>query len=283
MRGCFSARKVRLCGKMSEGGIHVGAKCNKILAALVAVFCFLSLSLLGLGEAAYEPIFDMKKTLEEASKEALQEERLNRPAGSVLSYPGQRASFAVTDPEIGEIFRENSEYRVRLLKPGKVVVYAVFPRGEGELPLVRRLQCEVTGGRSQGDDTAAGGYARQVLELCNAERKKAGLTSLQLDEELAGYAEIRAEEATRKFSHVRPNGKYCSSIMPFSYFARFRQYGENLAGGQLTPEQAMEGWMNSPGHRANILNPRYKLLGVAYVYRPDSRYRHYWVQQFGTR
>ena len=101
--------------------------------------------------------------------------------------------------------------------------------------------------------------------------------------ELAGYADIRAEETTRKFAHVRPNHKMYGSVVQFSYFTVFRRTGENLAGGQLTPEQAMEGWMNSPPHRENIMNPDYTLLGVAYVYRPDSKYKHYWVQHFGTR
>ena len=224
----------------------------------------------------------MREAVQEASQERPEREELTRPAGAVLSYPGRQARFAVSDPEIAEIFKEKGEYGVRLARPGQVLVHVVFPRKGGELPLVRQLQCQVTGGKFP-EETAASRYARQVLELCNAERKKAGLSPLQLDEELTGYAQIRAEETTRKFSHVRPNKKYCSSIVPFSYFGRFRRYGENLAGGQLTAEEAVQGWMNSPGHRANILNPRYKLLGVAYAYRPDSQYKHYWVQQFGTR
>ena len=253
------------------------------MVIMAAAFCVWFVSLPGSGEAAYEPLFSMKDALQAAAKERPEQEKLTRPAGAVLSYPGRQVRFAVSDPEIAEILQEKGEYAVRLRKPGKVLVHVIFPRGNGELPLVRQLQCEVTGSQTERADTAASQYARQVLELCNAERKQAGLAPLKLDEELAGYAEIRVEEATRKFAHVRPNGKYCSSVMPFSYFSRFRKYGENLAGGQLTPAEAVQGWMNSPGHRANILNPRYKLLGVAYAYRPDSRYKHYWVQQFGTR
>lgn len=262
--------------------MRVEAKSVKMVIMATAL-CVWLVSLPGWSEAAYEPSFSMKKAVHDASKAVPEREKLTRPVGAVLSYRGRQASFAVSDPEIAEILQENGEYIVRLRRPGKVLVQVVFPRENGALPLVRQLQCEVTGSQAGSADTAASQYARQVLELCNVERKQAGLAPLQMDEELAGYAEIRAEETTRKFSHVRPNGKYCSSVVPFSYFSRFRQYGENLAGGQLTPVEAVQGWMNSPGHRANILNPRYKLLGVAYAYRPDSQYKHYWVQQFGTR
>lgn len=258
-------------------------KSKHILASLAAALYLLTAFLPVASEAAYKPTFSMKEAVQDASKAVPEREKITRSLGAVLSYPGRQVSFAVSDPEIGEIFQENGEYRVRLRRPGKVLVHVVFPQGNGALPLVRQLECEVTGQQSGKDSTAASRYARQVLKLCNEERKKAGLEPLRLDEELTGYAEIRAEETTRKFAHVRPNGKYCSSIIPFSYFTRFRHYGENLAGGQTTPEQAVQGWMNSPGHRANILNPRYKLLGLAYVYRPDSQFKHYWVQQFGTR
>lgn len=266
------------------GEMKVGFKGKKIAASLAAALSLLFLPLPGsCGADGYKPSFSMKDAVEEAAREVPEREELTRPVGTVLSYPGRQPAFAVSDPEIAEIFQENGEYRVRLQRPGKVLVHAVFPRPGGELPLVRQLLCEVTGtGKSKGS-TAAAHYAERVLELCNVERQKAGLAPLRLEAELTGYAEIRVEETTRKFAHVRPNGKYCSSIMPFSYYSRFRHYGENLAGGQFTPEQAVQGWMNSPGHRANILNPKYKLLGVAYAYRPDSQFKHYWVQQFGTR
>ena len=56
--------------------------------------------------------------------------------------------------------------------------------------------------------------------------------------------------------------------------------GENLAGGQRTPKQVVEAWMDSPTHRANILNKDFRELGVVYYYQANSKYKHYWVQHF---
>jgi len=58
--------------------------------------------------------------------------------------------------------------------------------------------------------------------------------------------------------------------------------GENIAAGKSTPEEAIRQWMNSSGHRANILNSRFTEIGFGYENAPNSRYRHYWVQVFGT-
>lgn len=60
---------------------------------------------------------------------------------------------------------------------------------------------------------------------------------------------------------------------------RYRAAGENIAAGQTTPAQVVDAWMNSPGHRANILERAYKYIGVGYV-NSGSGYRHYWVQMF---
>ena len=64
----------------------------------------------------------------------------------------------------------------------------------------------------------------------------------------------------------------------YKYFA----LGENIAAGKATPEGTIRQWMNSSGHRANILNSRFTEIGFGYENAPNSRYRHYWVQVFGT-
>ena len=120
-------------------------------------------------------------------------------------------------------------------------------------------------------------FAVEVLELVNIERENAGLEPLELDEDLVRLANIRAEEIVENFSHTRPNGTSCFTILEEVYY---HTCGENIAAGSPTPERVVEQWMDSPGHRANILNANYQYLGVGYFYDENSMYKHYWVQLF---
>lgn len=118
---------------------------------------------------------------------------------------------------------------------------------------------------------------REIVELVNIERKKAGVKPLKLSRELIRPAMIRAKEITKVFSHTRPNG------MPFEsafYGIEYKIVGENIAAGQTSCEMVMQQWMDSPGHRANILNKKYKYIGVGYLYDKKTRYKHFWVQHF---
>ena len=119
-------------------------------------------------------------------------------------------------------------------------------------------------------------FAYQVLSLVNREREKEGLDPVMLAPDLMEAAAVRAEELTERFSHTRPNGKSCFSVIA----RKKRTVGENIAAGKPTPEDVMDCWLNSPGHRANILNPDFRELGVGYLYRDGEEYRHYWVQLF---
>ena len=121
--------------------------------------------------------------------------------------------------------------------------------------------------------------AEAVLNLVNAERKKQGLNALTLSTKLTSIATTKAQDMAQNnyFSHTSPT--YGS---PFEMLQRFgvsyRTAGENIAAGQRTPEEVMQSWMNSSGHRANILNAKYTELGVGY-YKGGS-YGSYWVQLF---
>ena len=120
-------------------------------------------------------------------------------------------------------------------------------------------------------------FAQEVLNLCNVERANYGIEPLELDEYLIECADIRAEEIVENFSHTRPDGISCFTILRgISY----NTCGENIAAGHSTAEETVEQWMNSEGHRANILNPAFKKLGVGYCFDEDSQYKHYWVQLF---
>ncbi|PLT28708.1 CAP domain-containing protein [Peribacillus deserti] len=119
-------------------------------------------------------------------------------------------------------------------------------------------------------------YEQKVVELTNAERSKQGLAALKVDAELSKVARIKSQDMHDKnyFDHNSPT--YGS---PFDMMKKFgityKSAGENIAQGQPTPEEVVKAWMNSSGHRANILNSGYTHIGVGYV--AD---KHYWTQQF---
>ena len=119
-------------------------------------------------------------------------------------------------------------------------------------------------------------FPAEVLRLVNVERAKVGVQPLRFADDLAASALIRAREIPIKFSHTRPNGTKC-----FTAMAQIGHIlGENLAGGQRTPKQVVEAWMDSPTHKANILNKDFRELGVVYYYQANSKYKYYWVQHF---
>lgn len=120
-------------------------------------------------------------------------------------------------------------------------------------------------------------YAEQILQLVNVERAKAGLSALTLDEKLCGAAQVRAGEIRTSFSHTRPDGRFFSSVLADQGIA-YRRAGENIAWGQRSAQEVMDGWMNSEGHRANILNAEFTKLGVGHA--ADAAGRQYWSQLF---
>jgi len=120
-------------------------------------------------------------------------------------------------------------------------------------------------------------YAEQVVKLVNEERAKAGLHALQIDTEVASAALVRAKEIQTSFSHTRPDGRKFSSVLTDANI-RFTGAGENIAWGQTSPEKVMEAWMNSGGHRANILNAKFTKIGVGHL--QNAAGTNYWVQLF---
>ena len=117
----------------------------------------------------------------------------------------------------------------------------------------------------------------EVIKLTNQERSSAGRSALKEDATLTALAMKRAEEASRNWGHTRPNGKSWDSILYGTAF--YNTYaGENLVMGTgFTPSNALSNWMNSEGHKANILNSKYNCIGVG-VYRSGDNV--YYVQIF---
>lgn len=112
-----------------------------------------------------------------------------------------------------------------------------------------------------------------VLALMNDAREKEGAAALKLDEDLCKAAQIRAEEIAELFSHTRPDGTSCFTVLREIGWSSYGMVGENIAMGQRTPESVMDSWMNSQGHRENILNEAFTAVGIA-------RYQNGWVQLF---
>lgn len=120
--------------------------------------------------------------------------------------------------------------------------------------------------------------ARQVLKLVNRERRKRGLPALTLTTKLNRAAYRRSKELTKKFTHTRPNGDECFTVFT-QYRVRYSYCGENIAAGMTTPKAVVGGWMNSPGHRANILNRNYRHMGIGFA-ASNGKYHYYWAQEF---
>ncbi len=126
------------------------------------------------------------------------------------------------------------------------------------------------------DDADEGEYAQEVFALVNQEREAAGKEPLDWNEDLAACAQTRAEELIEKFSHTRPDGTRCFTILAEENISSEAR-GENIAKGQRTPERVMDSWMNSSGHKANILNSKFTQIGVGCVIENGTAY---WVQMF---
>lgn len=120
-------------------------------------------------------------------------------------------------------------------------------------------------------------YADKVISLVNKERKKKGRSTLEKDDSLTEAAEVRAEEITEKFSHTRPDGSSCFTALDEAGVDPDIKAGENLAKGQATPKSVMKSWMNSSGHKKNILEKDFNHIGVGAVKDGGT---WYWVQEF---
>ncbi len=119
--------------------------------------------------------------------------------------------------------------------------------------------------------------AQQVIDLVNSYRAQYGLSPVAYDADATYAAQKRAVEIQSVFSHTRPDGSRCFTALD-ECGAAYRGAGENIAMGQQNAQEVMNDWMNSEGHRANILNSSFKNIGVGVAKGADGRY--YWTQMF---
>lgn len=129
------------------------------------------------------------------------------------------------------------------------------------------------------DYDAVKSIEHQVIQLTNQERAKYGLKPLAADWQVSRVARYKSADMRDKnyFSHTSPT--YGSPFdMMKSFGVSYRSAGENIAAGQTTPQEVVRAWMNSEGHRKNILSPNYTHIGVGYA--KGGNMRHYWTQMF---
>ncbi|MBE9213359.1 MAG: CAP domain-containing protein [Richelia sp. RM2_1_2] len=124
---------------------------------------------------------------------------------------------------------------------------------------------------------------QQVIALTNQERANHGLGALEWNEQLFKAAQGHSQNMAHGdfFEHGDPVKRAREEGYPSSFV------GENIAAGRPTPEAVMQQWLNSPGHRNNILSPDYTEIGVGHCYLENDpgrlQYKHYWTQVFGKR
>lgn len=119
-------------------------------------------------------------------------------------------------------------------------------------------------------------YTQEVVTLINQERTAQGLNPVENLSALNQAATIRSQELVKSFSHTRPDGRGCSTVLDDNGIT-WRTTGENIAYGYSDPVSVMDGWMHSSGHRANILNASFDAVGIGVVSQNGVLY---WTQIF---
>ena len=165
------------------------------------------------------------------------------------------------------------------MKPAKRIAAVILA---AVLALALLTAC--SGGMEPADtaDAQLTAYRQEVLRLVNAERAKNGIAPLTMSNiQLDSAAQKRATELLTAYSHTRPDGRSCFTALD-DYGVNYWTCGENIAYGynaNATPQAVVNGWMNSPGHRANILNANFTEIGIGYA-QSNAGHEHYWAQVF---
>lgn len=200
--------------------------------------------------------------------------------GSLWGLTAENVSYSIRPGDPAENFNYDGRDCILINGPGEVNLIMYVP---GQGPVIGLLHCvlDIQSEPQSSNPTYNAGYdaAQEVLNLVNQERSKRGLAPMHLSDELMRCCAIRAQELTEYFSHTRPNGESATQMISRPDY----KVGENIAAGQVSAYDVVESWMNSPGHRANILDPKYTELGVGYAAAQGDQYGHYWVQMFRGR
>jgi uncharacterized protein YkwD/plastocyanin len=186
---------------------------------------------------------------------------------------GERVEFSVQiQPETASNQEYTVTYRGATVTPGSNNSFTTV--SGGDVTITATAANGVTGSVTvMVHDLSA--YADEVLRLTNIERANAGLAPLVRMQVLVRAADIRANEIITSFSHTRPDGREFGTVLSD---VGYNLAAENLASGQTTPAEAVQAWMDSPGHREAILETDFSSLGVGVAM--DNNGKLFWTQIF---
>jgi len=189
--------------------------------------------------------------------------------GTVLPDKTGKATLFFTNNQLSGTIRLNSmAYQVRHI--------------EGPLHLVREIRLPSIDFKAMDAPTGPSNAENEVVTLVNLERQILNLHPLQWDSRLYVAALGHAQDMAQQdyFEHTSLDGRTAGTRITQAGYV-WSTYGENIAAAYATPVAVVEGWMNSSGHRANILSSSFCDIGVGYAYSASSRYGDYWTQDFG--
>ena len=162
-------------------------------------------------------------------------------------------------------------YRVRAVKKVSGVTYY------GTFTSTKSVKTKnTTSNQNSNNQSQTASYVDEVVKLINEERAKVGLSKVTTTTALNNAALERAKETVTNFSHTRPNGTSCFTILSEKNIS-YKACGENIAYGQKSAQAVMNAWMNSSGHRANILSSKFSKVGIG-CYQSNGTL--YWTQLF---
>ncbi|TDD01385.1 CAP domain-containing protein [Nonomuraea deserti] len=243
-------------------------------------------------------------TSEAACRVNVAKPRLGSKAQKITSFAVRRGCFGPAllririkravpgrDPVVKSGATRNGRITLKInCRPGTYYAFATDYRGHTVKSKAAKLTCD------PGDDAtptpstpppSSGGVGtaveNEVVKLTNAERAKGGCGPLEHDPKLraaaVGHSSDMAEQ--NKMAHKLPGRPDLRQRIEAAGLTGFRAWGENVAWGQPSAASVVRAWMNSSGHRANIMNCRYNLIGVGA--KKDGQGRIYWTQDFVTK
>jgi uncharacterized protein YkwD len=162
----------------------------------------------------------------------------------------------------------------------------VNKRSLGKAGIALALTCLIQGAVARpAQSQSLDSWREQVLTLVNQQRAAAGLNALRMQSNLQVAADRYCQymASANFFAHDGPDGSTPKTRMEAAGYSGAVVWGENIAAGQPDPQSVMTAWMNSPGHRANILFPGFTEIGIGIYQAQGTRYGVYWAQEFGSR
>ncbi len=230
-----------------------------------------------------------QKPVQEAKEEQVANEAINANASTEVAKNKAQVKNQKTQAakQRNEARKAAKKAKKQVSQPAKTVApktvapKTVAPATQAPKAVAPKTQAPQTTApaktETQTSNSSISNYSNQVLQLVNQERAKEGLKALTTASALTSASNKRAQETMQSFSHTRPNGSsFFTALTEFG--VKYSAAGENIAYGQRTPQEVVTAWMNSPGHRANIMNGSFGKLGVG-VYQASNG-TIYWAQLF---